>query len=462
MRVPGRIYANEALRDLLRDDDSVRQVANTATLPGIVGRALAMPDVHQGYGAPVGAVFATDAQEGVVSPGACGYDINCGVRLLRSDLTAADLDGQVDALADALFRRVPSGLGKGSGLPQSVRDRERALTEGAQWAVQAGYGWPEDVARCETDGRLAGADPDAVSRRATQRGMPQIGSLGSGNHFVEVGIVDAVEDPPAAAAFGLVLGQVVVWTHTGSRGFGHQICTDYLQQAQVTGAAYGIELPDRQLACMPIHSDAGQAYLAAMACAANFAWANRQVLTHLIRESFTTVLQQPASALGLHLVYDVTHNIAKFEEHRVPGQHGQARKVLVHRKGATRAFPAGHAELPAPYRSVGQPVLVPGDMGRHSYVLVGTEHAMTETFGSLCHGAGRRLSRSAAKRMVQGRELVAQLRQQGIIVRAGSISGVAEEAPQAYKDAATVVGVAAGAGLARVVARTRPLIVVKG
>ncbi|MAG36293.1 MAG: RNA-splicing ligase RtcB [Dehalococcoidia bacterium] len=462
MRVPGRVYANETLRTLLQGDDSVRQLSNMATLPGIRGRALAMPDVHQGYGAPVGGVFATDAATGVVSPGACGYDINCGVRLLRSDLGKDDLRGRLDQLADELFRRLPSGLGKGSGLSEGQGKREQALTHGARWAVREGLGWQADLEYCESGGSLPDANPDDVSRRALDRGLRQIGSLGAGNHFVEIGVVDAVEDNAAASAFGLPLGQVVIWIHTGSRGFGHQICTDYLQTAQVAGAAYGIELPDRQLACMPIQSDAGQSYLSAMACAANFSWANRQVLAHLIRESFAAVFDQAAETMGLHPVYDVAHNIAKFESHHIPGENGQQQTVLVHRKGATRAFPAEHSELPAAYRPVGQPVLVPGDMGRYSYVLVGTPQTMTETFGSLCHGAGRRMSRAAARRAVSGQELVANLRAQGIIVRSSSVRGVAEEAPNAYKDASEVVGTAVGAGLAGTVVRTRPVVVVKG
>ncbi len=472
MRVPGRVYANDTLRDLLQGDGSVRQLANMATLPGILGRALAMPDVHQGYGAPVGGVFATDAVTGVVSPGACGYDINCGVRLLRADLSEDDLRGRQDRLADELFKQLPSGLGKGSGLSKGQGKREQALTHGARWAVRAGMGWPEDLEYCEAGGQLPGANPEDVSRRAFERGLGriqsldrgsgQLGSLGAGNHFVEVGVVDAVEDGAAAAAFGLSLGQVVIWIHTGSRGLGHQVCTDYLQTAQVAGAAYGIELPDRQLACVPIRSEAGRAYLSAMTGAANFAWANRQVLAHLIREGFAAVFEQAAEALGLHPVYDVAHNIAKFESHRIPGEHGPSQKVLVHRKGATRAFPAEHAELPDAYRPVGQPVLVPGDMGRYSYVLVGTPQTMTETFGSLCHGAGRRMSRAAAKRATSGQALVAALREQGIIVRAGSVRGVAEEAPDAYKDASEVVGTAVGAGLARTVVRTRPVVVIKG
>jgi tRNA-splicing ligase RtcB len=432
-------------------------------LPGVMGRALAMPDVHQGYGAPVGGVFACDAHSGIVSPGACGYDINCGVRLLRSDLAAADVLARQEALADSLFKAIPSGLGSHKKIKLDERALDRVFTRGAAWAVDEGYGWRSDLDRCESEGALPGAEPQHVGPRARQRGSGQVGELGSGNHFCQVDVVDHVDDPEMASMFDLAPGQVVVWIHTGSRGLGHQVCTDYLQTALAATAKYGIQLPDRQLACMPIGSPEGRAYLGAMASAANFGWANRQVLSHYVRESFAQVLGAPAERLGLQLVYDVTHNVAKFERHRIPGEPtADARDVLVHRKGATRAFPAGHQDVPEVYRRGGQPVLVPGDMGRHSFVLVGAEGAMAETYGSLCHGAGRNLSRGAARRQIDSRSLLERLRAQGILVRAGSPGDVAEEAPEAYKDAAQVVAVAAGAGLARVVARTRPLIVIKG
>jgi tRNA-splicing ligase RtcB len=459
MRVDGLVFADEALMADLREDPALRQVVNVAALPGIVGASLAMPDVHWGYGFPVGGVAAFDRRDGVVSPGGIGFDINCGVRLLRSDLTADGLDGQLEALADALFGAVPSGVGASLGRGLSDAELEDVLVRGAGWAVERGLGWPEDLEHTEEHGRLDGADPGQVSERARGRGADQLGTLGSGNHFLEIGVVDRLYDIPAAAALRLFEGQAVVLVHCGSRGLGHQVCTDHVARMDRTMARHGLAVPDRQLACAPIDSEEGRAYLGAMAAAANFAWANRQVIAHHVRDVFARVLARDARDLGMELVYDVCHNIAKFETHRVEGRRLD---VCVHRKGATRAFPPGHPDVPAAYRAIGQPVLVPGDMGRHSIVAVGSEGAMTDAFGSTCHGAGRRLSRHAALRELRGVNLVRQLAERGIIVRAERRDLLGEEASLAYKDVDAVVRVAEGAGHIRRVARLRPLVVIKG
>jgi tRNA-splicing ligase RtcB len=459
MRVDGLVFADDALMAELRDDPALRQVVNVATLPGIVGASLAMPDIHWGYGFPVGGVAAMDRRDGVISPGGIGFDINCGVRMLRSDLTARELAPHLERLADALFRAVPSGVGASLGRDLSDTELEAVLHEGAAWAVGHGQGWPEDLDHTEERGRLAGADPTHVSERAKGRGADQLGTLGSGNHFLEVAVVDELHDVPAAAALRLFGGQAVVLIHCGSRGLGHQVCTDHVARIDRAMAGHGLQVPDRQLACAPIDSEEGRAYLAAMAAAANFAWANRQVIAHHVREAFAGVLGQDARRLGLDLVYDVSHNIAKFETHRVAGQRLE---LCVHRKGATRAFPAGHPDVPADYRGVGQPVFVPGDMGRHSIVAVGAEGSLDESFGSTCHGAGRRLSRHAALRELRGVDQVRELAARGVIVRAERRDLLAEEAPLAYKDVDDVVRVAEGAGQIRRVARLRPLAVVKG
>lgn len=459
MRVDGLVFATDELMAELRDDPSLVQVANVATLPGIVGRSLAMPDIHWGYGFPIGGVAATRVEGGVISPGGIGFDINCGVRLYRSELAAADLQPWLGRLADALFAAVPSGVGASSGEHLSDPEMEAILVDGSAQAVATGRGWPEDLERTEEAGRLDGADPDAVSRRARQRGAGQLGTLGSGNHFLEVDRVDAVYDAAAARAFGLTMDQVVVFIHCGSRGLGHQVCTDHVAVMDGAMARYGIHVPDRQLACVPIDSREGRAYLGAMAAAANFAWANRQTIGHRVRGAFASVLGTGARALGMDLVYDLSHNIAKFERHLVDGREID---VCVHRKGATRAFPAGRPEVPALYRDVGQPVFVPGDMGRHSIVAVGAPGSMLETFGSTCHGAGRRLSRHQALRESRDIDVAGQLGSEGIIVRAERPSLLGEEASLAYKDVSAVVRVAETAGHLRSVARLRPLIVVKG
>ena len=459
MRVDGIVLADERLMAGLRDDPALEQVANVATLPGIVGASLAMPDVHWGYGFPVGGVAATRRRDGVVSPGGIGFDINCGVRLLRTDLDPAAIRPVADRLAAALFRAVPSGVGARGGRRLGRDELEAVLVKGAAWAVQRGSGTPDDLERTEERGALAGADPGAVSPRARERGADQLGTLGSGNHFLEVQVVDRVLDPAAAAAFGLAEGLVTVMVHCGSRGLGHQVCTDHVAVMDRANRRFGIALPDRQLACAPLDSPEAAAYLGAMRAAANFAWANRQLIAAAIRDAFARTFGLSAERLGLRQVYDLSHNIAKFERHDVGGR---AVEVCVHRKGATRAFPAGHPDVPAPYRAVGQPVLVPGDMGRCSYVAAGEPGAMATTFGSACHGAGRNMSRHAASRALRGVDVAAQLAGQGIVVRAERRDLLAEEAPLAYKDVDVVMEVAAAAGTCRPVARLRPLVVVKG
>jgi tRNA-splicing ligase RtcB len=460
MRVPGRIYADEILLEAIQRDGSLEQVANAATLPGIVSASLAMPDIHRGYGLPVGGVVATDAAEGVVSPGGVGYDINCGVRLLRTDLLASEVRPRLELMVEALARAVPSGVGSKGRVALSAKDERRGpVLGGARWAAARGFGEADELDRIESHGVLAGAEPDAVSSRAYDRGRDQLGSLGSGNHFLEIQEVEAVLLPDVAAVLGLEVGRVTVMIHTGSRGFGHQVCTDALVAMQGAMRRYRITLPDRQLACAPVDSPEAQAYLGAMRAAANFAFANRQCLAHFAREALEQALGVSPRALGWALVYDVAHNIAKEEVHEVGGR---ARRLVVHRKGATRAFPPEHPELPPAYRAIGQPVLIPGDMGRYSYVLVGTAGAMRETFGSTCHGAGRLLSRTAAVRAARGRSIGAELAARGIVARASGRESLAEEMPEAYKDVRNVVEVVERAGLSRVVARLRPLGVVKG
>ncbi len=459
MRVPGLVYASEAMMTDIRSDKSPQQVANVAHLPGIVGHSLAMPDMHWGYGFPIGGVAAFDEDHGVLSPGGVGYDINCGVRLLRSDVMVDEVRPQLESLSQALFDAVPCGLGRGSALSLSEGDLEDVMTQGAHWAVAHGHGRAEDLDVIEEGGQLAGADPARVSKRARSRGRPQLGSLGSGNHFCELGYVDEIFDHDAAACFGLSRGAVTLMIHSGSRGLGHQICDDSLRRMLEASERYGIALPDRQLCAAPLGSPEADDYFAAMACAVNFAFANRQVMTGFAREALAEHLGRSASALGLHVVYDVCHNIAKWEHHQVDGA---TRRLCVHRKGATRAFGPGHPQVPSAYRQVGQPVLVPGDMGRYSYVLAGTERAMVETFGSSCHGAGRRLSRAKAKRQAKGRPLFEEMRAQGVFVRADSTRTMAEELPEAYKDVANVVDVMDAAGIARKVAKLVPLAVIKG
>ena len=459
MRVPGILFASRPLLEKMLSDKTPEQVMNAAHLPGILEASIAMPDAHWGYGLPVGGVVATDPREGVVSPGAVGYDIGCGVRLLRSTLTRGELTPHREALADALYHEVPCGVGSHGAQRVSFTDLARVLREGAGWVVRSGHGSPSDLEHCEEGGVLADADPGAVSEDAKRRGKDQLGTLGSGNHFLEVQEVTEVYDQEAARALGLATGVVTVMIHCGSRGLGHQVCTDHVRDVVRKLSGWGIALPDRQLACAPLPTPEAQSYLGAMRAAANYAWANRQFIADEVRRAFESVLHRSAEALGLQLVYDVAHNIAKFESHQTSG--GQIR-CLVHRKGATRSFPAGHPDVPAAYRAVGQPVLVPGDMGRYSFVLIGGEGAMRHAFGSTCHGAGRQMSRTQAVRETRGRDLVAELRAAGVTVRYEGRDTLGEETSEAYKDVAEVVRVCEGAGLARPVAKLVPFIVVKG
>jgi tRNA-splicing ligase RtcB len=460
MRVPGRVIASEALMASLRDDPALTQVVNVAHLPGIVGAALAMPDIHWGYGFPIGGVAATDVETGVVTPGGIGFDINCGVRLLRTQLDATRLAPYLPKLADRIFATVPAGVGGSGAIPAlGPKEQRRVLERGAAWAVERGFGRASDLEAAEEGGRLRDADPDAVSPTALARGSTQLGTLGSGNHFLEVQRVDEVLDARAAAALGLAEDQVVVMIHSGSRGLGYQVCDDAVRTMGAAMARYGITVPDRQLACVPIDSAEGRAYLGAMAAAANFAWANRQVMAGLVERVFEETLRMGVASLGFSLLYDVCHNVAKREEHEVDGRR---RRVLVHRKGATRAFGPGHPALPSSLRAIGQPVIIPGDMGRYSFVLVGTDQAMRETFGTACHGAGRVMSRAQAKKAGRGRSPVRELEERGVLLRARSLPGVAEEMPWAYKDVADVVGSVAAAGIGRPVVRLRPLAVIKG
>jgi tRNA-splicing ligase RtcB len=460
MRTRGLVFCSREMLPSIQEDQSLQQVANVATLPGIVGPSMAMPDIHWGYGFAIGGVAAFDPEGGIVSPGGVGYDINCGVRLLRTKLQREQLDGCVEDLVNTLFNNIPSGVGsrrKDFKLTGSAFNK--VLKDGARWAVQEGFGEASDLAHIEAGGRIEGADPDLVSQYALDRGKDQLGTLGSGNHFVEVGYVCEIFDAPLAAKLGLFQNQVTAIIHTGSRGLGHQVCEDYIKVMLKASAKYGIELPDRQLCCAPLSSPEGKNYLAAMAGAANFAFANRQMITHWVRESFEQVFQMGPRDLGLDLVYDVAHNIAKLETHTVDGT---PRKLCIHRKGATRAFPPQHPEVPEAYRETGQPVLIPGDMGRYSFVLVGTERALTETFGSTCHGAGRKMSRHMAKKAAKGRSIIQELAAQGIIVRGAGRATIDEEISEAYKDVAGVVDVVHGAGIAKKVAKLKPLGVIKG
>jgi tRNA-splicing ligase RtcB len=460
MRVDGLIYADEDMLKHIVDEQAPEQVANVAFLPGIVGYSMAMPDIHWGYGFAIGGVAAMRVSDGVVSPGGVGFDINCGVRIMRTNLTGEEVGPKIKTLIDALFYAVPSGLGSKGAVKLRSGEIDEVLVKGSRWAVEKGYGRKEDLETTEEGGEMKGADPSRVSGRAKERGTPQLGTLGSGNHFLEVAVIDEIYDADTAKAFGIDrVGQVMLYVHCGSRGLGHQVADDYIKVMLRAMPGYGINVPDKQLACVPAKSTEGQAYLAAMRCAANYAWANRQCITHWVREAFCRVMGMSESEAGLQLIYDVTHNIAKIEEHEVEGKQEQ---LCVHRKGATRAFPAGHKELPDKYRVAGQPILIPGDMGRASYILAGTEQAMKETFGSTCHGAGRMESRAAAKKQQSGRDVLAALEAKGITVRAGSLAGLAEEAPEAYKDVGDVVRVAHGAGISKKVARTRPIAVVKG
>ncbi|MGQ0798022.1 MAG: RtcB family protein [Methanobacteriota archaeon] len=460
MRTSGLIFIDEAMVPQLRGDQAAEQVANVATMPGIVGPSMAMPDIHWGYGFPIGGVAAFDSDAGVISPGGIGFDVNCGVRLLRTNLTETEVRPKIKELVDACFANVPSGVGADGIVKVSRQDLDRLTTEGMAWSVAKGYAWPQDPEHVEARGCLPDADPTTVSERAKTRGKGQLGSLGAGNHFLEIQKVDRVYGETEAKALGIgTPGQVCVMIHTGSRGFGHQIATDYIETCEAVVRREGYALPDRQLACAPVGAKEGQDYWAAMCAGANFAWNNRQLITYGTRGAFSKVFGRSAEDLGMEIVYDVCHNIGKVEEHAVDGKR---RKVLVHRKGATRAFPPGHPETPAKYKEVGQPVLIPGDMGTCSFVLVGLASAMERSFGSSCHGAGRQMSRAAATRKYRAGDVVKSLSDRGIYLHAASKAGIVEEAPGAYKNVEDVVRVAEGAGLTKIVARLVPLGVVKG
>ncbi len=460
MRVDGIVFASKKMMSEIREDMSLTQLQNVATLPGIVSHAFAMPDIHWGYGFPIGGVAAFDEKEGIVSPGGVGYDINCGVRLLRTNLTKSEIAPRLKELVLNLFSNIPTGVGSHHhNFKISKENFSEIFKKGAKWTVEQGYGKKEDLEHIEENGCISGSDGSLVSERAQERGKGQLGTLGSGNHFVEVGVVDEIYNEEIAHQLQLDLGTITVIIHTGSRGLGHQICDDYLETMLHSTKKYKIELPDRQLACAPLRSDEGQSYLAAMAAGANFAFANRQMITHLIRETFEKFFNRSSEELGIEVIYDVCHNIAKYEEHLIQGK---LKRVCVHRKGATRAFPPGHAKTPQAYQKMGQPVLIPGDMGRYSFVLVGTAAAYEMTFGSTCHGAGRVMSRKQASKSCKGRDIESELAKQGIFVRGASRGTVAEEAPWAYKDVAEVVEVVSQVGISKKVVRLKPLGVIKG
>ena len=460
MRVDGIVYANEALLKQAKNDQALQQVANVAHLPGIVKHSLAMPDLHWGYGFVIGGVAATDpAQDGVVSPGGIGYDINCGVRLMRTNLSAQQLEGKTKALIGKLFDNIPCGVGRGGRIRLTVKEEKELIEQGAKWSIDRGYGSPTDLEFTEAAGLLDQADAYAASERALQRGQNQLGTLGSGNHFLEIQVVTRVFYPEAAEVMGLWPGQICVMIHTGSRGFGHQVCDEHVKTWVKVAQKYGIDLPDRQLAAAPINSPEGQDYITAMACGANYAWNNRQCIMHWTRQTFTDFFDTSSDELGLELIYDVAHNIGKFERHQVDSQE---KELFVHRKGATRAFPPHHPEIPDQYAEVGQPVLIPGDMGTASYVLVGSPNAMTQTWGTTCHGAGRVLSRRKALELTKGRTIHRDLEDQGIFVRSAGRNTLREEVPEAYKDVDQVVEVVDGAGLSRRVVQLKPIGVIKG
>ncbi|MEO0294021.1 MAG: RtcB family protein [candidate division WOR-3 bacterium] len=459
MRVPGIIFSSENLLKAIKEDNSIEQVKNVAHLPGIQKYSLAMPDIHWGYGFPIGGVGAMDIEEGVISPGGVGYDINCGVRMIKTDLLASEIKGKIEELINKIYSLIPCGVGSESDLNVSFSTLKKVLEEGSFWAVSNGFGWDEDLEYTEERGRLEGVDPDIISERALERGKQQLGTLGSGNHFIEIQKVSEIFDEKAAEMFGLKIDSVTIMIHTGSRGLGHQICSDWINKLMKARSKFKIDLPDEQLICAPLTSEEGKGYLSSMRAAANFAWANRQIILSRLREAFSKVFEKPAETLGIRLIYDVAHNIAKIEEHIVDGK---LKKLCVHRKGATRAFPPGHPELPLKYSKWGQPVLIPGDMGTASYILLGTQKAMEETFGSTCHGAGRVLSRKKALQATGGRDLTKELREKGIYVKSKSVKTLREEAPDAYKDIDEVVEVVDKVGLSKKVVKMIPIAVVKG
>jgi len=460
MRVDGIVYASDKLIDSIKNDNALQQVANVAMLPGIVRYSLAMPDIHWGYGFSIGGVAATDIEKGgVISPGGVGFDVNCGVRLLKTNLFEDDLKGKLKDLVIGLYQNIPAGVGSKGDIKVSAKEEEKILVKGSKWALSQGYAIESDIEHTEENGAIEGANPDAVSERAYERGMRQSGTLGSGNHFIEVQAVDEIYDERAASVFGLSKGQITIMIHSGSRGFGYQICDDYARKMVHTLSTYNITVPDRQLACAPFNSEDGKLYFGAMKCAANYAWNNRQCIMHLVRLTFEKIFRQSFQALGMFLVYDVAHNIAKLERHSVDGQ---KRLLCVHRKGATRAFAPGAEGLPAAYKDIGQPVIIPGDMGTHSYLMLGTETAMNETFGTACHGAGRALSRKAASERYNAFRVREELEKKGIVLMASGRETISEEAPGAYKDIDDVIDAVAGAGISKKVCRMRPLGVIKG
>ncbi|HOP86614.1 MAG TPA: RtcB family protein [Syntrophorhabdaceae bacterium] len=464
MNVDGIIYVNDELFQILGTDESIKQVENVACLPGIVGASMAMPDIHWGYGFPIGGVAAFDVENGVISPGGVGYDINCGIRLLRSGLNVKEIKDKIKDIIDLLYINIPSGVGSHrKDLKLTKEELKKVLKKGARWAVENGFGEKEDLEYIEDRGEMEGADPGCVSDKAFERGKDQLGTVGSGNHFVEVGYISEIYDKDTAEMFGLFKNQITVMIHTGSRGFGYQVCDDYIREMIKASERYGIYLPDRQLCCAPIESPEGKRYFYAMVAAANYAFANRQIITHWVRETFEKIFRTSSKNLNLSLVYDVCHNIAKIEKHTIKeGKREKEMLVCVHRKGSTRSFGLGESVLPEKYRNIGQPVLIPGDMGRASYVLCGTKKAMEETFGSTCHGAGRILSRNQAIKASKGRSISKEMEEKGIIVKASSKTTLVEEMPEAYKDVSKVVQVVHNAGISRLVAKIIPLGCIKG
>lgn len=457
MRVPAWVFASEKLLGLVFRDRSLQQLMNVSTLPGVMTRVVVMPDVHEGYGFPIGAVAATDLKDGVISPGGIGYDINCGIRLLKTQYNHSEIKDKIKDISAEINRQVPSGVGKGGKIKLGFDELDNVLNKGCKWAVGKGFAREQDLRFIESNGALESADAKAVSPRAKERGKNQLGTMGAGNHFVEVDVIDAIFDEKTANAYGLSAGQIVIQIHTGSRGLGHQVATDHIKKMVGSLKSFGYELPDRELACSPISSPVGEEYFAAMSAAANYAWTNRQLITHQVRNAWENVFGKQGGHVDI--LYDVAHNIAKIEEHTIDGE---KRRVMVHRKGSTRAFPAGHPEVTPEYRHVGQPVLIPGSMGTASYVLAGQEKNMEQSFGSTCHGSGRTMSRTAARKKIFGKELFAKMKDMGISVQAGSMRGLAEEAPDAYKDVESVVDVVHNAGIARKVVRLKPLAVIKG
>jgi tRNA-splicing ligase RtcB (3'-phosphate/5'-hydroxy nucleic acid ligase) len=459
MRVPGIIFADKEILEHARIENTIDQVVNAATLPGILKASFAMPDIHFGYGFPIGGVAAFDMEEGIISPGGVGFDISCGVRAMRTNLGLDEVGNRVKDLMQVLSVSIPRGLGKKGKIKLSGNDMRKLLSEGVSWAVKKNYGWEEDIGFIEEKGCMEAADPGYVGKNAIDRGSEQVGTLGSGNHFLEVQVIDCIYDSNAADILDIEEGQVIVMIHSGSRGLGHQVCSDHIREMQQAYHKYNIEIPDRQLACAPLRSPEAKKYYGAMSCAVNYALVNRHCLAHWTREAFEKVFEKSSESLGLSTIYDVSHNIARIEKHDIGNG---PLDVCVHRKGATRSFGPGHPDLPEIFQDIGQPVIIPGDMGTNSYILCGTANAMKESFGSTCHGAGRLISRSRARKIISGQKLKEQLESKGIIIVADSTQGLAEEAPQAYKDIGNVVKVASSAGLSRKVARLRPIGVIKG